>query len=91
MAVYWPAAVALLKGLQAASHQLRIELPPESVPYFSNLDKSELDDADLPISWAIPLHADLVELFSEVSTDTEQTRVELGNLIKEWNRSSLAA
>lgn len=91
VARYWPAAVALLKGLQATAHQMNVELPPESIPYFSNLYAAGLNDTDVPVSWAIPGHAELAELLNDDSTDSEQTRVELGNLISQWNSLSIQA
>lgn len=87
----WPAACAILRGVQAVSQQLKVVLPHEAnelcIHANSMLDLS--NSPDIPISWAIPRHEDLLELLSDPGSDSEPAGVELGNLIKKWSAMSL--
>ena len=85
----------VLSGLKAVSQQLGVNLPSESLHCFVEIEKEVKNkipvgvDGDIPITWAIPQHADLTELLSDDGTGTEQSTVELGQLIARWNRMSL--
>lgn len=91
VAKYWPAACAILRGVQVVSQQLRVILPQEANELC--LDANRMLDlgksADIPISWAIPRHEDLLELLSDNGADSEPAGVELGNLIRKWTAMSI--
>lgn len=42
-------------------------------------------NVDMPISWAVPQHVDLLELLSDDVADTEQMGIELGGIITRWS------
>lgn len=91
VAKYWPAACAILRGVQVVSQQLRVVLPQEADELCTNANKMlDLSQSpDIPISWAIPRHEDLVELLSDHGADSEPASVELGNLIRRWTAMSI--
>lgn len=93
VAQFCPAACAMLQGVQSMSQQLRVALPPEAVELC--MDASKILDfsasPDVPISWAIPKHADLLELLSDHGTDSEPAGVELSKLIMKWNSLTVNA
>ena len=95
-AQYWPAAIVLLSGLKAVSQQLNIRVPRESRACFVSIEDRlpTGSDGDVPIAWAIPQHAELMELLTDDGTESEsqrQSTVELGLVIAKWNRMSVTA
>ena len=88
---YRPAAVIIHSGIKAVPHQLGVNLPQETLSCFSKIEKRLPMDSgvDIPITWAVPQHAYLLELLSHDGTGSEQSTVELGLVISEWNRLSL--
>lgn len=91
VARFCPAACAMLQGVQSMSQQLRVALPQEATELCMDA-RTMLDlstSLDIPISWAIPRHADLLELLSDHGKDTEPTGVELSKLILKWNSLSI--
>lgn len=47
-------------------------------------------NGDIPITWAIPQHADLLEMLSDDDIERQKPTVELGLVIAKWNRMSLS-
>lgn len=89
---FWPACKAMLKGLLAVMHQLKLKLPQEVNMLVTFSDDSEghtlpgvASHGDIPISWTLPQHTDLVDLLSDDGTDSERAGVELGDLISKWS------
>lgn len=92
IAKYWPIACVTLQGIQSMSQQLRVVLPREATELCMDsrrfLDLST--GPDIPISWAIPRHADLLEFLSDHGADNEEPAgVELSKLISKWNTMSI--
>ncbi|CZT24312.1 uncharacterized protein RCC_10035 [Ramularia collo-cygni] len=90
----WPSACVILQGVHGMSQQLRVVLPQEAAELCLEAGKM-LDlsaSLDIPVSWAIPRHADLMELLSDHGADTEEPAgVELSKLISKWNTLSIEA
>lgn len=93
---YWPVVPVLLSGIQAFAQQLAVQLPPESLACFLDVDKNLPRDADgdVPVSWALPHHSDLLELLSDDGKgddgDSHQrAAVGVGLVISKWNRLRL--
>jgi hypothetical protein len=89
---YWTAATVILNGLKAVSHHLGVKLPPKTLFCFVEIERSLPMDpnGDIPITWAIPQHADLLEMLSDDDIERQKPTVELGLVIAKWNRMSLS-
>jgi hypothetical protein len=88
IAKYWPSARALLRAMFAIAMQLRVQLPEEARQYCVNLEKEDLDHlagSDIPISWAIPRHADFQEMGGQDDDDViGEGGIEVAGLISKW-------
>lgn len=89
---FWPACKAMLRGLLAVLQQLDVELPQQIRGFLALSHDSDnriqpdvTAKEDIPISWTLPQHMDLVELLSDDGTDSEKAGVELGDLISKWS------
>jgi len=83
-----PIGTAILKGIRALSMQLKVELPEECLPYFTEAHLIVQSVEDVPISYAIPQQADMADLMSDDGTNTSMG-VELGKIIAKWSAMSL--
>ena len=68
--------------------QLKVELPEECLPYFTEAHLIVQSVEDVPISYAIPQQADMADLMSDDGTNTSMG-VELGKIIAKWSAMSL--
>lgn len=89
---FWPACKAMLKGLLAVVQQLQLKLPQDVNMLVMSSDDSEgptpsgaASRGEIPISWTLPQHTDLVDSLSDDGTDAERAGVELGDLISKWS------
>lgn len=84
-----PAAAVMLRGLQALSKQLNVQLPQESLACFADLGSFKQSSEDIPVAWAIPKHADLLESVSDDGVGSEQSSIELGKVIAKYDEMTL--
>jgi hypothetical protein len=93
---YWPVVSVLLSGIQAFAQQLHTQLPPATLACFvgvgNNLPRDA--DGDVPVTWALPQHSDLLDLLSDDGHDDEGdsqrlSAIGLGLVISKWNRLTL--
>ena len=84
-----PFGTAILKGIRALSMQLKVELPEESSPYFTEAHLVVQSVEDVPISYVIPQQAEMADLMSDDGSDTTSMGVELGKIIAKWSAMSL--
>jgi len=83
----WPAAIAMMKGLEAVAHQLNVTLPKDAARYLSDEAIAEYKPKpDLPIQWAVPQIAGLLEACSDsVENAGARIGVELGDVLAKWS------
>jgi len=93
---YWPLVSVLLSGIKAFAQQLDVQLPPETMSCFLDVGKNLPRDADgdVPITWALPHHSDLLELLSDDGNGDDSdpqrlTAIGMGLVIAKWNKMSL--
>jgi hypothetical protein len=93
---YWPVVSILLSGIHAFAQQLRAQLPPETLACFLGVDKNLPRDADgdVPVTWALPQHNDLLELladddYGDDSESQQLSPVGMGLVIAKWNKLTL--
>ena len=93
---YWPVVSVLLSGIQAFAQQLHTQLPPATLACFVGVGENLPRDADgdVPVTWALPQHSDLLDLLSDDGHDEEGdsqrlSAIGLGLVISKWNRLTL--
>ncbi|KAK4495006.1 hypothetical protein PRZ48_013333 [Zasmidium cellare] len=91
---YWPAATAILGGLLAVSRQMGTKLPREAESLCSGASVQAQPGAmDVPVGWAIPNHAEFVEMLEngDDTADADRASIELGTLIQKWTSMSVSS
>lgn len=79
----YPLSNLLLEGLAAVAHQISVQLPDDTAPYFSNIPTDELEHGDIALGFAVPIRYQLSKLLSdeEMDFDPDGLGIELGDVI----------
>jgi hypothetical protein len=81
----FPFMSLLLRGLKTIVGHLRLPLPLSAVLYHHNLTESTDKRLDVPISLVLPVHSRLYA----GRQDFQETRLELGTVLTEWDTHEL--
>lgn len=89
-AFHWPACTAVLEELKAVSQQTGRALPQPCELYLTKPSTTPKVD-NFPVSWRIKEEVEITEILLADEWDSENIRVELGDVIARWSTSSLTA